>query len=454
MTSTASEAKVCTVYRDELSRRLTQYAPTSVMSAPDTGGLSSTCSVPVAPSSGSSSTSNPFRGTDLPSFIKGMVCSTFIQSLESQLLVNNVPKDKWSLAFLKVVTDSASNQWIRTHIHDPALPWADACIAFTAHFESADSAISMTNEWNNMMQRPHESVQLYGDRFIDLMNRRGWLGKPDMNEFAISHFTSHLNGPMYKAYTNAKAMQRIMGTLSSKPATLAEEIQVAINLDVTRLAINSANNSGSTEKTTSVGSNSGHRSGHSHSKSHGHHRGQSHASGKKKYCVYHPGSHTHNTAECSHHRKATAGGGGGTPSAGPQSTSSSAGHRSGKPSGGNTDGRPPPTCFGCGQVGHIKPQCTNLPKLESASGRSGSGSGTTSTNTTKPIVKQEGTRHSARLDTKTPVNYSMARGVHVNASDDDEDMYYDHIDSKEDHMHHRSVVIDELHTIKPMLDPI
>ena len=209
-----------------------------------------------------------------------------LQRISQVLGAHDIAEKHWIKVLVLVVEDVSAAQWISTNIVVLALSWKDACIAFTAHFQSSDYSVQLEIEYDKCKQGKTESVQSYADRYMELVHQ---LAYDEDSVHVIKHFVHHLSD-----YINRKYHDRLADKQLDDPdyviSSLDKIIKICIRLDVVQktAAARALAHSGVS------GTSSSSSAGSSHVQS-------SSSSGDKKqakFCANHPQFSNHTTAEC------------------------------------------------------------------------------------------------------------------------------------------------------------
>lgn len=241
----------------------------------------------------------------LPKWEKKSVARVFLKTMENKLGPLEVPSEYWGKLLVYLVSDFASQEWISKNIIDKNLSWTDTKKVFIDHFQSADYLTSLRRKFPSMKQEADESMQVFGDRFLDAAAQ---LNIEDNDALVIQQLIDHVKSNIRSKLLDYRAIQRI-NQRDFEFTSLQGVIDALINFE------NSAN--------TYSGSSGD-------------------ASAPAKRCKHHPTSTTHSTAECRHKPSSS------QPGAAPTSAKSSA------PS---AEKEKNVRCFKCNQHGHYANRC-------------------------------------------------------------------------------------------------
>lgn len=86
--------------------------------------------------------------TLMPKWTKDSVCRLFLQRVGQLLSTSDVPKTKWPIVLIHIVTDVMAAEWITLNIIDKGLSWDEACDTFTAHFQSSDYSVTLERDYD------------------------------------------------------------------------------------------------------------------------------------------------------------------------------------------------------------------------------------------------------------------------------------------------------------------
>jgi hypothetical protein len=224
-------------------------------------------------------------------------------------------------SFPKVVEQN----WIKNNIIEPKLDWDHAKELLVQHFESYNYSHRLQLLYEHCKQNtaPRETVQKYGDRFLDICSQ---MLVEDDNTMAINHFITGLSLPI------RRELQRRIDTARSlnqniSMDSLLKVVDFAIKIDISEHGLAAVINDPSINNNNN---NNNSRRG-------------------APLCTYHPSSTTHSTEQCSRNPSNARNG-----STSPQSsTFSSPQPVSQTP----TVIRAPLYCWNCGQEGHTLSKC-------------------------------------------------------------------------------------------------
>jgi hypothetical protein len=159
---------------------------------------------PIPPSSSSTaastasshSSSQLGKNTTLPRWkVDYHQAKPFLDKIEHLLLADGVDVSVWPRLLLKAIPNVHESSWVVNNIVNPGVDWQRARTLFTSHFEVFSYSAQLKKEYAVCRQRPKESVQIYSDRFMDLITQ---LSYDDSNELVIDHYVEGLS-PHYNA---------------------------------------------------------------------------------------------------------------------------------------------------------------------------------------------------------------------------------------------------------------
>jgi hypothetical protein len=267
----------------------------------------------------------------------------FIDALDMTLLNSPLPRNQYIHLIPMMIPPKYMNmvEYINTNISHPLVSWDTAKTIFLQHYQAADWEDTYKREYNTCVQRSKESVQQYADRFSTLCNR---LRYTDDNPVNIENFIQRLQPNVQIELTRYRSRLRDVNP-TWVWTSLQQVIQKAIEFDVllNSMSATRRKSSSSPEVPTSTSStkkkglkrlhpspvsSSGKALSKAPSKA-------STTSSKPKKCRYHPLSSSHSTSDCRSQQQLS------------------------------KDRDKVLTCFSCGEVGHISPNC---PKAQTKQG--------------------------------------------------------------------------------------
>ncbi len=281
----------------------------------------------------------------LPKWSRHAVCRVFLQKVAQRLLPSGIPDAHWYKVLPYLMdNDDAAAEWVSINIVARELSWVDTKTAFTAQFQLSDHTETLRREYRECKQGKTEPVQAYANRFLVLVHQLGY--EPD-NEHVVSHFTEHLTAYIYGKYQEYLVLKQ-MDDPEFAIKQLDKIIAFCIRLDVAQrtAAVHSAAHavsSGAAAAPSSSAAAGGKKSG---------------AGGVVKHCTNHPHATNHTTAECVKGKSVSRAVG----------AASGGGHSAARDGSWRSSDKKPLTCFTCGAVGHIAPEC---PKKEAGQTQAG-----------------------------------------------------------------------------------
>ena len=144
-----------------------------------------------------------------PQFDKNSDTRTFIKRLELILDVNlgdTIKKNDWPRAFIYCVKENSSAEWIKSNIIDKNLSWEDSKKIFVSHFQRAEYNSLIIKKFKSCKQLPHESVQSYSDRYVDICSE---LDRSDNDQLVLEHYLDGLHSDIHRKFENFLAMKRV-----------------------------------------------------------------------------------------------------------------------------------------------------------------------------------------------------------------------------------------------------
>jgi len=250
-------------------------------------------------------------------------CVQFLQRIELTLKsLTNVPEEDYPRLLYYLVTEDPAKKWVTANILDTKLNWIDAKKKFSSHFNRAEHTAQLMKKYNEIKQLKDESVQVYSDRFLEIVNE---MNRDDSDAIIIHHYLNGLHYKVRNKFEEWLINQRIdKDDTSYQVESLTKLVRICIVADVASIS--------STGVLVSSNSNN-------NTKSHG--DGEKSNDNKLKfYCSIHKQNNTHDTKDCF-------------------SNSSSSDL--------NSNTKSTIKCYNCGELGHKSPECT---KSKSGSGKS------------------------------------------------------------------------------------
>ena len=293
-------------------------------------------------------TINPLRTIKFATWSKDQSCKVFLDALERQLKVMNVPEDQWITSLVLVFgDDDLALDWVHANIIEADCSWSEARALFVGHFQAFDYDYQLQRDWYAIKQLAGESVQSYIHRFNRLVQQRGL--RSDGMIRRISLILCYISTPfMQKEYLRWQTQRKCNALMLDGDGHRVSELTLKQVQDVCG--------------TLSVGHSSLAISEHSAQQvTNAKKSGNTNATGAKKSCVFHPDSKTHNTADCRAMKPST-----GQSLVRPLQSSPSKRQQA------FVEAKTEGACFRCHQKGHMVRDCP-MPRLEAT------------TNTTPPI---------------------------------------------------------------------
>ena len=257
-----------------------------------------TAATPAVTSSTSSSFSSFQLGknTTLPRWkVDHHHAKPFLDQVEHRFIADGVHKSVWPRLLLKAITNVNESSWVNNNIVEPGVDWATARILFTNHFEVYSYSELLQKDYERCKQGPKESVQLYSDRFMELVSQ---LRYDDDNELVILHFLEGLNNTTQgKIREHIRSVRRLQSSMQKSQGlstsigavplplydikSLKEMVDIALDIDRSNQISTSTSTSSTSPSTSSPSSPT-----------------TTSSSSQKKFCANHPHMNSHTTAEC------------------------------------------------------------------------------------------------------------------------------------------------------------
>ena len=113
--------------------------------------------------------------SDLPkwdSSAKNTSVYEFIRKFENVLSTARITKDHWPIVLRRACMESANDDfWVEANIVKRQLDWDHARAVFIDRFRQRHLELEWEQEYQNIAQRPGESVAQFGNRFQQLANK-------------------------------------------------------------------------------------------------------------------------------------------------------------------------------------------------------------------------------------------------------------------------------------------
>jgi hypothetical protein len=264
----------------------------------------STLSASTAVSTASSHSSFQLgKNTVLPKWrVDHRHAKPFLDHVEHHFIADGVHKSVWPRLLLKAISNVNESSWVMKNIVEPGVDWTIARTLFINHFEVFSYTELLQKDYQQCKQGPKESVQLYCDRFMELISQ---LRYEDSTEQVILHFLEGLhNSTQGKIREHIRSMRRLQSSLQKMQGlsiasetqsqvlpvyeikSLMEMVDIALDIDRSNQISTSTLTSSSTSSLSSVPFINATSSTETLSSS------------QKKSCIHHPGATSHTTAEC------------------------------------------------------------------------------------------------------------------------------------------------------------
>lgn len=295
------------------------------------------------------------------------IAHEFISRLETALRQSPISAVHWIYFLPLMVSEHDRNMqdWIESTITTPNLSWNAAKAVFVSHYERADWMDSLRIKYQACVQGSHELVQKYTDRFSALMRH---LSICDSDVLNVRHYMNGLRSAIFVKLTEHRSDMRnlpLAGSnavapnpswdydsfdyVSSKASSFENEINANANVrDQSRVKHHAA---------AAVHDDNAHGTHHKRKAFANPNRGPT--SPRKKahtqsglHCRWHPDAKSHSTKDCRNPGTALV-----------RTNVSTATPAPAK------DDLSQIQCYGCGKMGHYKPDCPNKDQWNKTNGK-------------------------------------------------------------------------------------
>ena len=135
------------------------------------------------------------------------IAHEFISKLETALRQSPISAVHWIYFLPLMVSEHDRNMqdWIEATITTPNLSWNAAKAVFISHYERADWMDSLRIKYQACVQQPHELVQKYTDRFSALMRH---LSISDSDKLNVQHYMNGLRSAIFVRLTEHRSDMR------------------------------------------------------------------------------------------------------------------------------------------------------------------------------------------------------------------------------------------------------
>ncbi len=296
------------------------------------------------------------------------IAHDFISKIETALRQSPIPTIHWVYFLPLMVSEHDRNMqdWIESTITTPNLSWNAAKAVFIAHYERADWMDSLRSKYQACVRGPHELVQKYTDRFSALMRH---LSIGDSDLLNITHYMRGLHPTIFSKLMAHRSDMRNLPLAGPNAAGVNPSWDFDSFVQV-------SSNASSFENELAAGVREQPRGKHyaavpydgrAHNDNSGAHHKRKAFAGPKRgptsphkkpymqsglHCKWHPDAKSHSTKDCRNPGtvvvRSTV-----STTAAPAVT---------------TDDLSKIKCYGCGKMGHYKPECPNKDQWKKTNG--------------------------------------------------------------------------------------
>lgn len=334
------------------------------------------------------------------------IAHEFMNKLETALRQSPIAATRWIYLIPMMISEDDRNMqdWIEANITTPNLSWNAAKSAFITHYERADWMDSQRTKYDNCVQGASETVQRYTDRFTALMRQLN-LGDSDL--LNIAHYMKGLHHVIYyKLIEHRSDMRNLpLAAAGGVPnpswdfvsfryvADKAISYETELSLRDQQRPKQQYDHVRDRDRNRSSTSPSPHKLKRKGDGS----KSDSPRKRVKLHCKWHPDSITHATKDCRNPgsgspdrvtKKVKV-----TPRTTRAITTTSPSPKTSKP----TTDLSKIECYGCGQMGHYKPDCPNKDKWSTDTR-----GGNVNKNANKKVIKARAA--SVSWDSSIPAN--------------------------------------------------